>query len=143
MKILKTFLPIIKFIATSLAVLVLYVFSSGCSSNGGSGNSPSSNGGSGNSPKPCADSNLVKDWLPTQENHGTAFFRADCTFTIINSQKTAAINGTFKDLNPGKNKGKVLINFNGFEGVGYIYRYFINDDKTVLELVYEQVLYYQ
>jgi hypothetical protein len=106
-----------------LAILTLFILSNGCSAD--------VNIKDEHLPKPCANSNLVKDWLPTQEGHGTAFFRADCSFTVFDSAETTPINGTFKDLTPSRTKGEVLLTIRGVE---YFYQYRMNNDRTVLQL---------
>jgi hypothetical protein len=135
MKNFKKLLSIITAIIAGLAMLTLYIFSSGCSS-----------GKNENFPQPCAGSKLAKDWLPPSEEYATAFFRPDCTFTLIGKYNQTnsifRIDGTYIDLTSGANQGEVVLTIIKFEMGNAIiqynppekrrYQYLIDNKRNVL-----------
>jgi len=139
MKNFKKLLSIITATITGLAMPTLYLFSSGCSSDKNE-----------NSPQPCAGSKLTKDWLPRSEEQGTAFFRPNCTFTLIvkdrQTNSVLKISGTYMDLTSGANQGEVVFTIITVERENaitqynppekYHYRYLIDTERDVLYLYF-------
>jgi hypothetical protein len=135
MKNFKKLLSIITTAIAGLAIPILYLFSSGCSS-----------GKNENFPQPCANSKLAKDWLPPSEDYSTAFFRPDCTFTVVGkynqTNSVVKINGTYADLTPGAIQGEVVLTIITAEIENAIiqynppekhhYRYLIDNKKNVV-----------
>jgi hypothetical protein len=139
----KKLLSIITAPISRLATSTSYLFSSGYSSDKNE-----------NFSQPYTGSKLAKDWLPLSEEYGTAFFRPDCTFTLIDKDSQTnsifKINGTYTDLTPGENQGEVVLTIITFEmgdaSIQYNppekhhYRYLIDDKIDVLCFKYIQKL---